>query len=102
MYSSNARRNEASPNKMSLDSILDGQSTPIVRRKRSNSGSAAKGPMAVFRWTAGHPETQRRILYPDHEEGSVCHGGIRNPRRWRCEPSESSTRMLDVWSNRRG
>ena len=36
--------------------------------------------MAVFRWTAGHPETQRRILYPDHEEGSACHGGIRDPR----------------------
>jgi hypothetical protein len=31
--------------------------------------------MAVFRLTGGHPETQRRILYPDHEEGSACHGG---------------------------
>jgi hypothetical protein len=44
--------------------------------------------MPVFRLTVGYPETQRRILYPDHEEGSACHGGIRNPRRLRCEPSE--------------
>ena len=45
--------------------------------------------MAVFRLTAERPETQRRTLYPDHEEGSACHGGIRNPRRWRYEPSAS-------------
>jgi hypothetical protein len=33
--------------------------------------------MAVFRLTAEHPETQYRILYPDHEAGSAYHGGIR-------------------------
>ena len=42
---------------------------------RSDSGSWVEGPMAEFRWTAGPPETQRRIWYPDHEEGSACRGG---------------------------
>src|SRR5260370_14510314 len=81
MYSINARRNEASPNRMSLDRILAGSSTPSVRRKSSNADFSVEGLMAVCRWNAGHPQTRRRTWYPDHEEGSARHGGIRSRRR---------------------
>src|SRR5437899_1454976 len=43
MYSFNARRNDASPNKSVWTGILSVSSTPSARRKRSDSGSWAEG-----------------------------------------------------------
>ena len=63
--------------------ILNGQIT----------APCAEVPMAVSRSTAGHPETQRRTSYPDHEERTVGRGGNRNSHRWRCAPPAASIRV---------